>query len=91
MSASDFKVKKVKAAGEKRVLNVRQDPPDIRDRWYEPALVPLRDAIDYRVGTTILDQGKEGACTGFACAAVINRLNVLRDSRFRASPRMLYA
>jgi hypothetical protein len=90
MSQNDFKVKKVKAAGERRTLNVRQDPPDIRDRWYEPALVPLRDAIDHRVGTTILDQGKEGACTGFACAAVINRLNVLRDSRFRASPRMLY-
>jgi hypothetical protein len=90
MNDSTFKVKKVKAAGEKRVLNARQDPPDIRDRWYEPALVQLQDEIDHRVGATILDQGQEGACTGFACAAVVNKLNALRDNRFRASPRMLY-
>ena len=90
MNDSSFKSKNVKAAGEKRVLNARQDPPDIRDRWYEPALVALRPKIDNRVGTTVLDQGQEGACTGFACAAVINKLNALRDSRFAASPRMLY-
>lgn len=90
MNDNSFKVRKIKAGGEKRVLNARQDPPDIRDRWYEPALVRLQDRIDHRVGASILDQGKEGACTGFACAAVINRLNALRDSRFAASPRMLY-
>jgi hypothetical protein len=90
MSESDFREKKVKAAGEKRILNVRQDPPDIRDRWYEPALVRLKDAIDQETGTTILNQGQEGACTGFACAAVINQLNMLRGGEFRASPRMLY-
>ena len=90
MSKSDFKVKKVKAAGEKRILNARQDPPDIRDRWYEPALLPLRDAIGHHTGTEILNQGQEGACTGFACAAVIDQLNARRGSDFRASSRMLY-
>ena len=61
MSKSDFKVRKVKVAGEKRVLNARQDPPDIRDRWYEPALLPLSDTIDHQTGTEILNQGQEGA------------------------------
>jgi hypothetical protein len=32
----------MKAAGEKRLLNVRKDPPDIRDRMYEPALIQLQ-------------------------------------------------
>lgn len=90
MNDSTFREKKIKAAGEARVLNARQDPPDIRDRWYEPALIALQESIDEREGATILDQGQEGACTGFACAAVINKLNALRDSGFRASPRMLY-
>jgi hypothetical protein len=90
MSKSDFKVKKVKAAGEKRILNARQDPPDIRDRWYEPALLPLSDTLGHHTGTEILNQGQEGACTGFACAAVIDQLNARRGSDFRASSRMLY-
>ncbi len=38
----------------------------------------------------ILDQGSEGACTGFALAALINRLNQQRGRRVRVSPRMLY-
>jgi hypothetical protein len=91
MSGSgDFRIKKVKAAGKRRVLNARQDPPDIRDRWYEPALVQLSSEIDNRADGTILDQEGEGACTGFACAGVINRLSALRGGDFLASPRMLY-
>ncbi|MHC4956349.1 MAG: C1 family peptidase, partial [Planctomycetota bacterium] len=79
----------VKAAGKTRVLNVRPDTPDIRDRYYEPALVQLEQQIDNR-GGSILDQGKEGACTGFALAGVINLLNMMRGQAFEASPRMLY-
>lgn len=90
MNDTTFKIKSIKAAGEKRVLNARQDPPDIRDRWYEPALILLRDAIDEREDATILNQGQEGACTGFGCAAVIDKLNRLRGSEYRASARMLY-
>jgi hypothetical protein len=82
---------KAKVAGKKRILNARKDTPDIRDRMYEPALIQLQPEIDNRSGTDILDQGEEGACTGFGLAAVINLLNVKkRDLQFKASPRMLY-
>lgn len=81
----------VEIAGENRILNARRDTPDIRDRMYEPALIQLKPEIDNRGGTGILDQGREGACTGFGLAAVINLLNVKkRDLQFKASPRMLY-
>lgn len=81
----------ITAAGKKRVLNVRSDPPDIRDRIYEPALIQLQPEIDNRMDTHILDQGKEGACTGFGLTAVINLLNAKkRNLEFKASPRMLY-
>ena len=77
--------------GEKRVLNVLGDPPDIRDRMYEPALIQLQPEMDNRASAMVLDQGGEGACTGFGLAAVINLLNSRRDGDFpRASTRMLY-
>ncbi len=80
-----------KVAGEKRILNARKDTPDIRDRMYEPALIQLLPELDNRGGTDILNQGQEGACTGFGLAAVINLLNVKkRKLQFKASPRMLY-
>ena len=82
---------KMKAADTQRVLNVRGDPPDIRDRIYEPALVRLEPKIDNRETKLVLDQGQEGACTGFGLAAVINLLNLRRGTaKFRASARMLY-
>ena len=78
-------------AGAERVLNVRNDVPDIRDRYYEPALIRLENSIDNRDPALVLDQGQEGACTGFGLAAVINLLNVKRNrADFRASTRMLY-
>lgn len=80
----------VEAAGEDRILNVRPDSPDIRDRMYEPALIQLESKLDNRALGTPLDQGQEGACTGFGLAAVINVLNTARKSNFIASPRMLY-
>ena len=81
----------MKVAGQKRTLNVYNDPPDIRDRMYEPALIELRKSIDHRDPSLVLDQGLEGACTGFGLAAVINLLSA-KSSRdgFRASTRMLY-
>ena len=83
----------IKAAGRMRTLNARKDMPDIRDRMYEPALIQLRPSIsiDNYKGARILDQGEEGACTGFGLAAAINLLNSKkRDVQFSASPRMLY-
>jgi hypothetical protein len=82
---------KIKAAGSTRILNARKDTPDIRDRKYQPALIQLKPTIDNRKGANILDQGKEGACTGFGLAAAINLLNSKkRNVKFIASPRMLY-
>ena len=74
-----------------RVLNVRPDPPDIRDRMYEPALIPLNVKLDPPKAPTILDQGREGACTGFGLAATINfLLDCQKGSNLRVSARMLY-
>jgi len=86
-----FKETTVKTAGKKRVLNVRNDPIDIRDRLYEPALVRLKSSLDNRVPALVLDQGTEGACTGFGLAGVINLFkHQSGDKTFRASTRMLY-
>lgn len=72
-------------------LNAVPDSPDIRDRMYEPALIQLKSELDPKPESlTILDQGQEGACTGFGLAAVINYLNKERGKDFRSSPRMLY-
>ena len=79
------------ANGKHRVLNVWNDPPDHRDRIYEPALVQIKSKIDNRDPKLVLDQGQEGACTGFGLAAVINLLNKKRGKRnLRVSPHMLY-
>jgi len=81
----------IKAAEDTRVLNVLADPPDIRDRYYEPALVRLQNELDNRLPELVLDQGREGACTGFGLAAVINLLKYRGGmTDFRASSRMLY-
>jgi hypothetical protein len=80
-----------------RKLDTRPDTLDFRDRMYEPTLVevPLRRSLDdYRkAAVPILDQGREGACTGFGLATVVHYL--LRTRRIDpdtepVSPRMLY-
>ncbi|HEY7687912.1 MAG TPA: C1 family peptidase, partial [Dongiaceae bacterium] len=72
-------------------IDALPDVPDIRDRMYEPALVPLAREMKAPSGLHIMNQGKDGACTGFALAAVINRLHAAqRDSKIRVSPFMLY-
>ena len=80
----------IRAAGKDRVLDVRADAPDIRDRYYEPALIPLEKELDHSNPEMVLDQGQEGACTGFGLAAVINLLKYRRDEPTRVSARMLY-
>lgn len=81
----------INSGGKTRVLNVRADAPDIRDRIYEPALLRLKPVIDNSEPSLVLDQGQEGACTGFGLAAVINLLNIRRNQHdIRVSPRMLY-
>lgn len=71
-------------------VRVRADAPDLRDRMYEPKLSPLIRPLDPPNDLEILDQGSEGACTGFGLAAVINRLFQQRNDPTRASARMLY-
>src|SRR5215204_3319110 len=58
-------------------LNIRldafPDKIDIRDWFYEPTLQALPDQlINCDCVPLILDQGREGACTGYALASVIN-------------------
>jgi hypothetical protein len=82
-----------KLAGRKRVLNVPRDVFDIRDREYQPTLAPLPQHLGIgggRYRRLVRDQGDEGACTGFAMAAVVNRLMASRGVLFDASPRFLY-
>ena len=80
-----------------RTLNVRPDTLDFRDKMYVPSLieVPVRIPLSrykvYRI--PILDQGTEGACTGFGLATVANYLLTRRKvvpDRTPVSPRMLY-
>jgi hypothetical protein len=67
-----------------RTFDARPDRIDLRDRIYLPKLVslppywPQNESIDRYLpayaGTLVLDQGEEGACTGFGLAAAINFL-----------------
>ena len=78
-------------------LAVRPDTLDFRDLMYTPTLIevpthiPLGDYLEHQV--PILNQGSEGACTGFGLATVANylllRRRVVPDST-PVSPRMLY-
>jgi hypothetical protein len=85
------------AGGKQRFLYARPDGIDFRDKMYVPTLVEVpveRKLEDYRkAGAPILDQGEEGACTGFGLATVAHYLLLTRrDSRDPApvSPFMLY-
>ncbi|WP_323844119.1 hypothetical protein [Microbulbifer magnicolonia] len=71
-------------------FNVVADAPDLRDRYYEPRLFPLQPEKAPPHDLVILDQGPDGACTGFGLAAVINRLYQLQNKDARVSPWMLY-
>lgn len=89
-----------------RLLDVRPDRIDLRDRIYNPPLRSLPERYPtskqinqflprYRTQKMILDQGHEGACSGFGLAATINFVywkDALgsRGSVQKVSPRMLY-
>jgi len=94
-----------------RLLDARPDRLDLRDLPYRPPLRNLPHEYPdaallkrlfprYAADKMVLDQGKEGACTGFGLAAVVNYLRWSR-TRFakdgarkapqpKVSPRMLY-
>jgi hypothetical protein len=88
-------------------LDARPDRPDLRDRIYQPPLVSLPPQFPppdwiktylprYSKAGLILDQGEEGACTGFGLAAVINYLLFRQSVRAKTptpptvSTRMIY-
>ncbi len=85
------------AALSSRKFDARPDTMDFRDRPYAPSLVEVPPAVELdryrRFGAPVLDQGTEGACTGFGLATVANYLLRTRESDpdvTRVSPRMLY-
>ena len=80
-----------------RLLTARPDLVDFRDLMYTPTLVEVpsyRELGDYlKADVPVLDQGSEGACTGFGLATVVHYL--LRTRRRvpatqAISPYMLY-
>ncbi len=96
-----------------RTFDARPDRIDFRDLTYRPRLVNLPDQHPspgdiskyfpkYRAARLVLDQGQEGACTGFGLAAVINYLRwegwlrrhggspAVAEAPAPVSPRMLY-
>lgn len=82
---------------ERPELDARPDTLDLRDRMFVPTLievpthVPLEDYLRYEV--PVLDQGKEGACTGFGLATVANYLLLRRrvvPDNVPVSPQMIY-
>ncbi len=82
-----------------KTFDAAPDKVDIRDWFYHPTLQPLpHQLINCDEVPQILDQGKEGACTGFALAAVINfhlvknKCCTARGIRGKdgVSPKMLY-
>jgi hypothetical protein len=80
-----------KATGQR--LDAFPDRIDLRDWFYQPALISLPDSLvscPLIKPTMILNQGSEGACTGFALAAVVNFLRAKQKQTSIVSPRMLY-
>ena len=76
--------------------DAQRDAFDFRDLVYRPALVELPDELYPRWNLLhILDQGEQGACTGFGLAAMVNYLLAHKHGRAlkageRASARMLF-
>lgn len=91
-----------------RLFDARPDRLDLRDLPYRPPLRSLsprfpgdaalaRYLAGYVRANLVLDQGTEGACTGFGLACVVNYLFWVRDRSAgasgpsgRVSARMLY-
>jgi hypothetical protein len=96
-SSSRSAARQSAAKSKGRVLDARPDTLDFRDRMYVPTLIEVPSCVElerYREHRIpILDQGAEGACTGFGLATVANYLLATRKvvpDCAPVSPRMLY-
>lgn len=84
------------------LLDARPDQLDLRDREFQPGLQHLPANFPaladwqsflprYLQQNMVLDQGQNGACTGFALAALIQYSRARLSGEFElVSPRMLY-
>lgn len=82
--------RKIETTSQGYLLNALEDAPDLRDLAFQPSLDKLRSSIAPPGGLVILNQSREGACTGFGLAAIINLQKKKRGDRYQVSPRMLY-
>lgn len=74
-----------------RKLDAVPDRVDTRDWFFQPRLTPMpATLVNCDHVPAILDQGNEGACTGFALAAVVNYLLSHEKVERKVSPYMLY-
>jgi len=100
-SARSSRASSSSSSSTQRLYVARPDVIDFRDVLFIPTLVEVPERIlvsEYKKNFVeskplILDQGKEGACTGFGLAAVANYLLNRRKvdpDRAPVSPRMLY-
>lgn len=104
-SAGAVQARQVASVAAKRSSKTRKDAHDLRDREFAPAAISLPDEYppvaemrDYLPAYTraglVLDQGQEGACTGFGLACCINYLRWIKGGLPKkmesVSPRMLY-
>ncbi len=83
-----------------RKFDVRPDRLDLRDLPYRPPLISLPHQFPdddlvkeflpcYTKFGLILDQGTDGACTGYGLAAVVNYLRFVRSLDLEDEPKLL--
>ena len=90
-AADEIKSPDDQPAGKLHKFDAVPDRVDVRDWFYQPSLRSLPDVmVNCHLVDKPLDQGQEGACTGYALAAVINCLLRQRDIERSVSPKMLY-
>ena len=77
-----------------RTLKAQPDVVDLRDRYYAPSLMPLKQTVSPEAGALrIRDQRNDPSCTGFALASVIDqqcRHMFGAESGVQVSARMLF-
>ncbi len=88
-----------------KVSRTKKDTADLRDRLFMPSAISLPNECPsqanigrflpaYTKAKMILNQGQEGACTGFGLTCVVNYLRWVRaglpPTMDSVSPRMLY-